>query len=686
MLDGIAVLITRPRDQSAELAAMIESRGGTAIVFPSLEIVPRDPASIDADLAALNPADISIFISQNAVDHGLAFAEGLVAAIGPTTAAAIERAGKTVAIRPVAGFDSEHLLAEPAFDDVTGKTIRIIRGGPGRERLADDLRSRGARVEYLSAYERRLPDYSERELGELEDRWRRDGIDAVVIMSVQSLVNLEKLLPDWCRRQLAITPLVTPSGRVLKESLKRFPGCRAILAAGPGAGVIADSLAVIKRFRPMVTVNPDGPINRTDQKTGQKMSDTEKDETPSGNEDADAKPAGALPDETADDAAPDASGAAGSGGDGDTGPDRSDEVEPEPSPAPVVVRKRGASATVAWLALFLALITVAGVGYLGLEKYRADRNAAQDAGAIAALSDELDETERALAELRGSLDALASNESETGRVLESLRRDLDDRAQLFDSLPPRMTSLERTIAALQGVSLDARNTYLVAEAEYYLQIANAQLQLAGNSYLATLALEQADDRLLQLGDPALTDVRRAIADEIAALEVIERPDIAGLTLTLASLARVVDSLPLRRMSEAEVVEEDADAQSQSGAARAWASVKGAASRLVSHTPPGEVDAPLLTPDAEPLIRSNLALQLQAARLAMLRGEVKVFEQSLDDADAWINEYFDTRSEPVAGARRTIDEIRNAYSVSSPPDISGSLRLLRQYKALVEPGE
>ena len=113
-----------------------------------------------------------------------------------------------------------------------------------------------------------------------------------------------------------------------------------------------------------------------------------------------------------------------------------------------------------------------------------------------------------------------------------------------------MTNLERSVASLQGVSMDARNTYLVAEAEYYLQIANAQLQLAGNPYLASLALDQADDRLLQVGDPALTDVRRAIADEAAALEIMEQPDVAGLSLTLASLARVVESLPLRTRPDA----------------------------------------------------------------------------------------------------------------------------------------
>ncbi|MDX1516784.1 MAG: uroporphyrinogen-III C-methyltransferase, partial [Woeseiaceae bacterium] len=219
-----------------------------------------------------------------------------------------------------------------------------------------------------------------------------------------------------------------------------------------------------------------------------------------------------------------------------------------------------------------------------------------------------------------------------------------------------------------------------------LQIANAQLQLAGNPYLASLALAQADDRLLQLADPGLTDVRRAIANERAALDVMEKPDIAGVTLTLSSLARVADALPLRTAAGDESDDGDATDDAPSGAARAWGAVKGAFTGLVKHTPPGDIDAPLLTPDAEPLIRSNLALQLQAARLALLRGERSIFDQSLDDASAWLQTYFDTGSEPVSSALTTLSEIREDYAVSAPPDISGSLRLLRQYKALTEPDE
>lgn len=241
-LEGIGVLITRPRLQSEDLAREIQVRGGTAILFPAIDIVARDPKDIAADVAKLNPADITIFISRNAVEYGIEHASGVLAAIGPTTAAEITQKGHTVAIQAKAGFDSEHLLAEAAFADVDGKVIRIIRGNDGRKTLAKTLRARGASVEYLSTYDRRHPVYPTSELTKLEKRWRDGKIDAVVVMSVQSLHNLLSLLPKWCRQNLSKTLLVTPAARVLKEALNQLPGCHPVLAAGPQTNEIANCL------------------------------------------------------------------------------------------------------------------------------------------------------------------------------------------------------------------------------------------------------------------------------------------------------------------------------------------------------------------------------------------------------------------------------------------------------------
>lgn len=242
------------------------------------------------------------------------------------------------------------------------------------------------------------------------------------------------------------------------------------------------------------------------------------------------------------------------------------------------------------------------------------------------------------------------------------------------------------VASLAGISAGARETFLLAEGEYYLQIANAQLQLAKNPHLATLALGMADERITQLYDPALTDVRRAISDELAALEIMEKPDLEGATLTLASMASVVESLPLAGSSldgEETASEDGVDASSVD---RAWDSVKDAMSGLVKITPPDQAELALVSPDAEYYLRSNIALQLQAARLALLRGEQSIFEATLDDINTLLETYFDVESTQVQRAQQTIAEIRSSIPATAMPDISGSLRSLRQYRILRENNE
>lgn len=250
-LKGFGVLVTRPRAQAAELIEEIHSKGGNAICFPAIEIVSRDASAIAADAAALPQPDIAIFISRNAVAHGLAHAAGAMkGATGPATAAAIESAGHSVEIKPDQGYDSESLLGEPALQNVAGKQVRIIRGGDGRELLAETLRERGATVDYLSVYERLRPSTTPDSLAEVELAWREGKINAVIVMSIETLSNLIALLPEWCVQQLDIVPLVTPAARVIKEALDRYPASSPILASGPQAANMVDAIIANLRTDP----------------------------------------------------------------------------------------------------------------------------------------------------------------------------------------------------------------------------------------------------------------------------------------------------------------------------------------------------------------------------------------------------------------------------------------------------
>ncbi len=361
-------------------------------------------------------------------------------------------------------------------------------------------------------------------------------------------------------------------------------------------------------------------------------------------------------------------------------PAKESAKKPMKEPLNEVPTKRN---TVAWLAVILAATALAAVSYTIYQDWRATDDAL--------VNDALTSLETRIEQSRNTLAALQAEVDQIPRVdysgdIDAIRRDIDERIRLLSSLPARMSTIESSVASLAGISAGARETFLLAEAEYYMQIANAQLQLANNPRLASLALSMADERVIQLSNPALTDVRRALADELAALAVMDKPDIEGAILTLASLARVVESLPLASATESDD-ETQEELDPDAGAVdRAWASVKDAMSGLVKVTPPEQAKLALLSPDAAYFLHNNIALQLQSARLALLRGEQAIFEQTLDDTSSLLSDYFDGDSAQVVSAQQTIAEIRNNVFTTAVPDISESLQLLRQFRTLGETSE
>jgi len=338
---------------------------------------------------------------------------------------------------------------------------------------------------------------------------------------------------------------------------------------------------------------------------------------------------------------------------------------------------------VAWLALLVAFAAAAGVGWLWKTGQDAPQTEPVSQSSVDQLSRSLSSAEETVAALQRRMASLAEAQSSRGADIASLEREMQLGLEELGSVPGRLSNLEGSLSSLQGISSGVRDTWLIAEAEYYLQIANAQLQLAGNPHLASLALRLADEKVLSLANPALTGVRRAIAAELRALDGMEKPDIEGITLTLSSLASVVDTLPLKTETGSGNTGDAGVDPELSGMDRALASLKGAVGSVVSVRQIDEAERPFVAPEAEYFLRANLSLQLQAARLALLRGEKAVFEQSIVDATSWLNDYYDADSAAVQSALRTFDEIRSSSIATSAPDISESLRLLRQFNTLSE---
>ncbi len=386
----------------------------------------------------------------------------------------------------------------------------------------------------------------------------------------------------------------------------------------------------------------------------------------------------------------------------DAGDDGTESLADNPLDADFAAEDRGEEATTAaaaaprrsfaaLLSLVVSVVALAGVAWLFLSRESVSELDFASPADVADARRQMETLDSAISTLGSRVDALAALEDSAAaarsRLEESLRRDIEaveERFASYDSLPPRVGNLETSVAAIQGIEAGARDTLLLAEAEYYLKIANALLTLGGDIELAGVALGMADDRVAGIGNPALNNVRQSIRDSMTALELADDVDIETNAMLLASLARVIDSLPLKPVEgEAELVTGESDDGEPGTAGRAWSAVKQAVFSAVKVTRPGDEETPLLLPGTEPLIRANLVLQLQAARLALLRGEQSIFDQSLEDADAWLETYFDTDSLQVQSARTTLGEIRGVVMDTDLPDISQPLTLLRQYEALSE---
>ena len=291
---------------------------------------------------------------------------------------------------------------------------------------------------------------------------------------------------------------------------------------------------------------------------------------------------------------------------------------------------------------------------------------AADAATAAAL-------ERVRADLRQLADGLDDLDAETSAD----RAALAETERRLGTVPGRFAVLEQRVDAMQGGSFDARSQWLRAEAEYYLALANTELGLARRWDNAIAALELADDRLRQLADPALSAVRAEIADELIALRSVRLADIEGLVFSLAQLARRVDDLPARAAAPENYASGSAALDdAEPGLERLWQQLKAALAGIVRVERRDTPVAVVFSAEELALARRQLILELEMARLGALRGQAEVFLGSLSAARGLLERDFDTASASVEGAMTLLEELERFDVAPAPPDISGSLSLLR----------
>jgi uroporphyrinogen-III synthase len=161
-LEGIRVLVTRPRERAEELCFLLEDEGATVLSVPLLEFQPpEDPRPLASAAEGLQRYSWVVFASPSGVEALVEAAREAgtmdllsrvrVAAVGPRTARTVESFGLKVSIEPPepTGHGLFHAMRGhlQAEDEVL-----LPAAEEGRRELETALRELGVRVTRVTAY------------------------------------------------------------------------------------------------------------------------------------------------------------------------------------------------------------------------------------------------------------------------------------------------------------------------------------------------------------------------------------------------------------------------------------------------------------------------------------------------------------------------------------------------------
>jgi uroporphyrinogen III methyltransferase/synthase len=180
-LFGKRVLMTRAKEQAAELAGMLAAYGAEPVEAPTITIVPpADWSPADRAIRAIGTYDWVIFTSVNGVARFMTrlCASGLdarslagrrVCCIGPRTTQELEKFGVKADVIP-ADYQAEGILMTLGAQDLKKARVLIPRAEVARELLPDELRARGAHVDVVPVYRTLVPSGD-------AGGWRRQLVD-----------------------------------------------------------------------------------------------------------------------------------------------------------------------------------------------------------------------------------------------------------------------------------------------------------------------------------------------------------------------------------------------------------------------------------------------------------------------------------------------------------------------------
>ncbi len=215
-LHGQVVAVTRARAQASGLADRLRALGAEVVETPAIRIEPRTlelpPLEGLALLCLTSPNGVRLLFEAlgRAGLDARALGGTTVAAIGPGTAAELERHGVRADVVPER-FVAEGLLEALESLPLEGRRVLVARAAEARDVLPDTLRERGAEVDVLPLYDTVAEHLSPQQLESLE---RVGYVTFTSSSTVRFFLSAGGFVPDGAR-VVSIGPVTSETARGL---------------------------------------------------------------------------------------------------------------------------------------------------------------------------------------------------------------------------------------------------------------------------------------------------------------------------------------------------------------------------------------------------------------------------------------------------------------------------------------
>ncbi|BBQ55070.1 uroporphyrinogen-III C-methyltransferase [Aeromonas jandaei] len=279
---------------------------------------------------------------------------------------------------------------------------------------------------------------------------------------------------------------------------------------------------------------------------------------------------------------------------------------------------------------------------------------------------------------------LAQLKQQLANAMSKIDQSNSKDAEQLAVLSQTQQRLQGEMQGLQNRVLDLNdkrpNDWMLAESEYLVRMAGRKLWLEHDLVSAITLLGNADERIAALNDPSLMPIRKALAEDITKLKGMPRIDREGLTLKLAALEDQIELLPLSAVNMPEAKQEQDQAVStnpdewESNLKKNW--VKFTENFITIRRRDGAVEA-LLSPQQEFFLRENLKTKLLQAQLAVYREQQSLYEDSIDKAQRWLTQYFDTDNSATHYMQGELDKLKGEQIQISYPEQFKTQAMLEQ---------